>query len=52
MKSIIHKLTLASLFAAASSVVAFAQDEPAAEPAQTPPVESPPPVVESPPPAA
>lgn len=60
MKSIIHKLTLAAVFAAATSTGMFAQDEPAAEPAQSPPpvespapvVESPPPVVESPPPAA
>lgn len=53
MKSIIHKLTLASVFAAASTAGTFAQDEPAAEPAQSPPpVENPAPVVESPPPAA
>ncbi len=51
MKSMIHQVTLASLFAVISGVGVAAQDEPAAEPAQpAPAVESPPPVVESPPP--
>ncbi|MDA0807665.1 MAG: hypothetical protein O2983_10100 [Planctomycetota bacterium] len=55
MKSMIHNLTLASVLAAASSIGAFAQDEPTAEPAQTPPVvesPAPQPVETSPPPAA
>ncbi len=54
MKSIIHNLPLVSVLAAASSIGAFAQDKPTAEPAQTPPVvesPAPQPVETSPPPA-
>ena len=55
MKSIIHELALASLFAVVIGTVVTAQEEPAAEPETSPPapapaVESPAPAVESPPP--
>lgn len=59
MKSIIHQVTLASLFAVISAAGVVAQEAPAAEPAQpasvvespAPVTESPAPVVESSPPA-
>ncbi|NQV27767.1 MAG: hypothetical protein HQ518_25745 [Rhodopirellula sp.] len=52
MKSIIHKLTLATLFAVVGSVGAVAQEESAVEPAPSPPpAETPAPLVEQPTPA-